>query len=63
MPFIGDFAAEMTHKVVKKSDVIVAGDFDICLMKSTTNTMKIKERGMRLAGHIHRQPSNLLPMA
>ena len=38
MPFIGDFAAEITNKVLKKSDVIIAGDFNICLMKSATNT-------------------------
>ena len=41
MPFIADFAAEITHKVLKKSDIIVAGDFNICLMKSTTNTDSI----------------------
>ena len=38
MPFIGDFAAEITRKVLKKSYVIVAGDFNICLKKSATNT-------------------------
>ena len=38
MPFIDDFAAEITHNVLKKSDVIVAGDLNTCLLKSTTNT-------------------------
>ena len=37
VPFIDKFSRDINHKALRRSDVIIAGDFNICLMKSTTN--------------------------
>ena len=35
VPFIDKFCGDLSNKILKKSDVIITGDFNICLMKST----------------------------
>ena len=37
MPFIQRFDDDISHKLLRKSDIIIVGDFNICLMKSTYN--------------------------
>lgn len=35
IPFIDKFSDDISNKILKKTDVIITGDFNICLMKST----------------------------
>ena len=35
IPFIDKFSNDISSKILKKADVIITGDFNICLMKST----------------------------
>ena len=35
--FIDQFDNDLSHKIIAKNDVIISGDFNICLMKSTSN--------------------------
>ena len=37
MNFIDEFSTDLAHKSITKNDVILGGDFNICLMKSTYN--------------------------
>ena len=36
--FLHVFDNDLSHRLINKNDVIIAGDFNICLMKSTYNT-------------------------
>ena len=37
MMFIDEFHSDISNKIIQKNDTIIAGDFNICLMKSTYN--------------------------
>ena len=37
IPYINSFDNDLKNKILKKSDVIITGDFNICLMRSTSN--------------------------
>ena len=37
IPYISRLDCDLKHKFLQKSDVIITGDFNICLMKSTSN--------------------------